>query len=263
MLEVLTGPAKAALMTAAVGVLVLGEFIQAPRSARPRDRARRWPLNLVLLGLTLAIGRVLAAFGPVAAAVWAQSEGIGLFHAVAAPCAIAWIASLLAFDLLLYGQHRAMHEVPFLWRLHRVHHTDPTLDVTTAWRFHPFEIALSLVLKGALAILLGAPPAAVALYEVVLALGAAFTHADIRLPSALDRALRVVIATPRVHERHHGVDAADQHTNYSGTLTLWDRLFRTYLAPGRAGIGALGLGGVNAEEAARLGVGLTEPYRTR
>lgn len=217
----------------------------------------------MLLSATLGLGRALVALGPMAMAALADAQGLGLFNVIAAPSPLMWIVCLLAFDALLYAQHRAMHEIPALWRLHRVHHTDPTLDVTSAWRFHPYEIAVSLALKGALALALGAPPAAVAAYETALAMGAIFTHADIRLPRRLDAALRLVVATPAAHERHHGVAIPDQRSNYSGTLTLWDRVFGTWRAPHDAGTERLGVAEVSAQEAGRIAVGFTEPHALR
>jgi sterol desaturase/sphingolipid hydroxylase (fatty acid hydroxylase superfamily) len=110
---------------------------------------------------------------------------------------------------------------------------------------------------------LGAPPAAVAAFELALAIGAVFTHSDITLPRAADRTLRLILATPAVHERHHGIETPDQHTNYSGTLTLWDRLFGTWRAPAPEGMGRLGVAGVDEGEAARIRAGFAEPYAER
>jgi sterol desaturase/sphingolipid hydroxylase (fatty acid hydroxylase superfamily) len=251
------------LLWGALALLLVLETLQAPRSGRPRRRAARWGLNLTLGGVGFGLGRVLAVIGPVAVAEWAASQGIGLLAWASAPPAMAFVLAFLALDLAVYAQHRALHENAFLWRLHRVHHTDTTLDVTTAWRFHPLELVGSLFWKSAVVIAVGAPLEAVLVYEAALALGALFTHADIRLSPWVDQALRLVIATPAAHERHHGVIASDQKTNYGGVMTLWDRLFGSWRAPGAAGMGALGLDGVSAQTADRVGQGLLDPFRQR
>lgn len=255
--------ARAGLVLAAVALLLVLEAIQPSRGARPRRRRARWGLNLLLGALGVGMSRALSVIGPVAAAVWAQSEGIGLFNAVAAPPLAAFIAAMALVDLAVYAQHRALHEHPLLWRLHRVHHTDTTLDVSTAWRFHPFELAVSMAWKAAVAIAVAAPPEAVVAYEVTLALAALFTHADIRLSPGFDRVLRLVIATPAVHERHHGVAQADHTANYGSVLTLWDRLFGSWRAPAPEGLDRLGLDGVSPAAADAPLEGLLDPFRQR
>ena len=261
MLEALTGPARWATAALAFFAFLTLEGLQVPRHARPRRRSVRWQLNGVLALAGMALGRALAGFGPVAAAIAAKAEGIGLLNAVPLPVPVAWAIGLITLDLAIYLQHRAMHHLPWLWRLHRLHHTDPTLDVTSAYRFHPFEIIGSLLWKATVAVALGIPPEAVALYEILLALGAAFTHADITLPPWLDKSLRLIVATPAVHERHHGVAVTDQQSNYSGTLTLWDRLFGTWRAPAGAGTGTLGVEGTSAAQAGKLLQGLADPFK--
>jgi sterol desaturase/sphingolipid hydroxylase (fatty acid hydroxylase superfamily) len=255
--------ARPALVIGAVALVLILEALQPGRGGRLRRRRARWRLNLTLGALGFAASRALAFLGPVAAAAWAQSAGLGLFNAIAPPPMLAFVLTMAALDLAVYAQHRALHEHPWLWRLHRVHHTDTTLDVTSAWRFHPLELAASLVWKAAIAGLLGAPPEAVAVYELALALAALFTHADIRLPPGLDRALRLVIATPAVHERHHGVAAADHNANYGSLLTLWDRLFRSWRAPAPSGMDRLGLETVPPKLADALREGLLDPFRQR
>lgn len=261
MLEALTGPARWATAALAFGAFLILEALQPPRHARPRRRALRWHLNGALALAGMALGRAMAGLGPVAAAIAAKVAGFGVLNAASLPTPAAWIIGLLALDLALYLQHRAMHQLPWLWPLHRLHHTDPTLDVTSAYRFHPFELIVSLLWKATVAVALGIPPEAVALYEILLALGAAFTHADITLPPWLDKSLRLIVATPAVHERHHGVAFTDQQSNYSGTLTLWDRLFGTWRAPAGAGTVTLGVEGTSAEQASRLLQGLADPFK--
>ena len=133
-------------------------------------------------------------------------------------------------DLAIWFQHLASHKVPIFWRLHQVHHADRDIDVTTAVRFHPVEIALSMLWKIAVVVPLGAAPFAVFLFEVILNACAMFNHANIALPAWLDRVLRLFIVTPDMHRVHHSVLRSEHDRNFGFNLSLWDRLFGTYLA---------------------------------
>jgi sterol desaturase/sphingolipid hydroxylase (fatty acid hydroxylase superfamily) len=257
--DLLSTPGRIAVLVGACLVLLALEALNAPRAGRVRDRARRWRLNIAFGALGFGFGRATASLGPVMAGLFP----VGLFHHLDAPIWAQWVIAFLVMDLAVYAQHRAMHECPLLWRLHRVHHTDPTLDVTTAYRFHPLELAVSFVWKGAVAMALGAPLEAVIAYELCLSLGSLFTHVDLRLPVWLDRTLRLVIATPALHERHHGPSPSDHNGNYGTVLTLWDRLFGTYKPPPPDGMTTLGWGGVEQAAAARLSTGLAEPFLQR
>lgn len=220
------------LIRAALFFGVLGAML-ALEALRPRlrglDRRRRWPANL---GLGLINGALLAAL-PIASisiAAWGQAQGWGLLARVDAP---AWLETLLAFlalDLAIYWQHRWLHEWRWAWPLHRVHHTDVALDATTGVRFHPGEIALSLAWKAAVILALGAPPLAVLALELALNGFAFWSHANLQLPAALDRALRALVITPDLHRVHHSLERAETDSNYGGSLSLWDRLFGSYRA---------------------------------
>ena len=154
---------------------------------------------------------------------------------VAWPLWIKVAASLLVLDFAIWAQHLASHKIPIFWRLHRVHHADRDVDVTTAVRFHPIEIALSMLWKIAVVVPLGAPTLAVLLFEVILNACAMFNHANIALPTWLDRALRLLIVTPDMHRVHHSVRFREHDSNYGFNLSVWDRLFRTYTAQPEAG----------------------------
>ncbi|MDZ7736662.1 MAG: sterol desaturase family protein [Gammaproteobacteria bacterium] len=148
---------------------------------------------------------------------------------------LAVVVSFLALDLLIYGQHIAFHKIPWLWRLHRVHHTDTAIDATTGVRFHPIEIVLSMLLKMLGVALLGAPVLAVILFEVVLNATSLFNHANINLPLDIDRWLRRVVVTPDMHRVHHSVVRRETDSNFGFNLPWWDRLFGTYRAQPQAG----------------------------
>lgn len=198
----------------------------------------RWPARgdgrparrqLVNLGMVAISTGVLRVGFPVLAVAWAvQAQGGGLFGLLAWPAWVEIAAAILLLDVAIYWQHRLMHAIPLLWRLHRVHHCDTAFDVTTGVRFHPVEIALSMGLKLGLITLLGPHPAAVLAFEVLLSLGSLFTHTDIAFPRELDRRLRWVFVTPSMHRIHHSTRRVETDSNYGFHLSVWDRLFRSY-----------------------------------
>ena len=138
------------------------------------------------------------------------------------------IIALILLDGLIYLQHVAMHHVPWLWALHRVHHADEHLDVTSGVRFHPLEILLSLAYKVLVVVLLGVPAVAVVLFEVMLNGFAMFNHSNISLPRSVDRLMRYVIVTPDMHRVHHSTEHVEANRNFGFFLPWWDRLFRVY-----------------------------------
>lgn len=175
-----------------------------------------------------------------------------------------WIEITLAvliFDLAIWAQHLVTHKVPLLWRLHPVHHADVDMDVTTAIRFHPFEIALSMLLKIGLVYLIGPAALAVVLFEVILNGTAMFNHSNIALPVWLDGALRRVLVTPDMHRVHHSVDRTEHDSNYGFSLSVWDRLFGTYIAQPRDGHDEMHTGlKWQDERPARFGWSLALPF---
>lgn len=174
--------------------------------------------------------RVLIPVTLVMAAVWAQRNGYGLFNLFILPTWLSCLLTVILLDFAVYWQHVATHKLPILWRLHKVHHSDNNMDVTTAIRFHPLELLLSLVYKAAIVIVLGGSAVAVIIWELLFFIGPAFNHSNLRVPSWLDSKLRWIIATPDVHRAHHSVHKAEQDTNYGFFLIWWDRLFGSYTA---------------------------------
>jgi len=210
-----------------IGLLLLLFGAQWRWPARGDGRpARRQLINLSMVAVSALVLRV--GF-PVLAVAWAVTmHGGGLFGLLDWPAWLAIPAAVLLLDVAIYWQHRLMHAVPLLWRLHRVHHCDTAFDVTTGVRFHPLEIALSMVLKLALITVLGPHPAAVLIFEVVLSLGALFTHTDIALPRTLDRVVRWAFVTPSMHRIHHSTRREETDSNFGFHLSAWDRLFGSY-----------------------------------
>ncbi len=161
-------------------------------------------------------------------------------------------------------QHVLLHALPVFWRLHRVHHIDLDVDVTTGLRFHPVEICLSMLYKAALVLLLGAPPAAVIAFEVILNATSLFNHSNIRLPAALDRLLRQVLITPDLHRIHHSVLEAETNSNFGFSVPFWDRLCGTFRDQPSQSHTAMGLGLAAYREPRSLGLGrlLLNPFVT-
>ena len=210
-------------------LMVLWEVL-APRRPQAVGRLLRWPNNLGLVVLDTVIVRLLFPLAAVGVAFFADAKGWGLFNLVHLPDWVAILAAVLLLDLTIYGQHVTFHAVPWLWRLHRMHHADLEFDVTTGLRFHPGEIVLSMLIKLAAVLVLGAPPLAVLVFEVVLNATSMFNHGNVRLPSRLDRGLRLVIVTPEMHRVHHSIDRRETDSNFGFNLPWWDRLFGTYRA---------------------------------
>ena len=209
-----------------------------PRRARSQPRRTRWVTNwsvTVLNTITLRLIAIALPLLAVGAAVDADRQGWGLFNALSIPLWIEVVAVVLILDFAIWLQHLITHKVPLLWRLHRVHHADVDMDVTTAIRFHPVEIALSMLLKIGLVYLLGPAALAVVLFEIILNGTAMFNHSNLALPAWLDRPLRKVLVTPDMHRVHHSVHRHEHDSNYGFSLSIWDRMFGTYIAQPEAG----------------------------
>lgn len=235
-----------------------------PRRARRIPRWRRWRTNWALTLLNTATLRLMALLLPllaVGAAMDAAAQGWGLFNALSWPGWVEAVLAILILDFAIWGQHVITHKVPLLWRLHRVHHADRDMDVTTAIRFHPVEIALSMSLKIGLVYLLGPAALAVVLFEIILNGTAMFNHANLRLPLAFDRILRLLLVTPDMHRVHHSVHRAEHDSNYGFSLSLWDRLFGTYVPQPAEGHDDMTVGlAWQDDRPARLGWSLRLPF---
>ncbi|MDX2143277.1 MAG: sterol desaturase family protein [Rhodospirillaceae bacterium] len=237
----------------------------APARARTLGRILRWTGNIGVLAVGSLLARLVVPLMPVAAASLAAERGWGMFHAVDLAVWVEAVICFIALDCLIYWQHRLMHAAPLLWRLHRMHHADLEFDVTTGLRFHPFEIVLSLAIKIVAVIALGAPALAVLAFEVVLNATSMFTHINVRLPAALDQALRRHIVTPCMHRVHHSVVRAEHDSNFGFNLSWWDRLFGSYRAEAAGGADNLviGLKDFRDPKQLRLDRMLMQPFRSR
>jgi sterol desaturase/sphingolipid hydroxylase (fatty acid hydroxylase superfamily) len=217
-------------------LLIAALELISPARAAARGR---WPVNIGLGALNLLLVRLASVAGPFALAALAAQYNFGLFNQLALPPALTTILVIILMDFAIYWQHRASHCFGWFWALHKLHHADADFDITTGLRFHPGEALLSMLYKGAVGALLGAPPEAMLLFEVYIAVGSMIEHANIALPPRLESILRRVWVTPAMHSVHHSAHGDDHNHNYCFALSFWDRLFGTYRA--RAGGNIIGL----------------------
>ena len=227
-----------------LGVLVVMASweLAAPRRRQEIPRLIRWTNNLALVVVDTILLRLSFPILAVGLAVMAESQGWGLFNIIDVPGWGAILVSVIIFDLVIYLQHVMFHAVPALWRLHRMHHADLEFDVTTGLRFHPVEILLSMGIKLAVVVALGPPAVAVLIFEVLLNATAMFNHSNIRLPTLVDRVLRLIVVTPDMHRVHHSIRPEETNSNFGFNLPWWDRLLGTYKAQPAAGHEGMSIG---------------------
>jgi len=233
---------------ALLAVLELRHGASGPTSDGPRI-ATNFGIGILSMGLTLVL-----PIGTVAAAVFAGSRGLGLGRLVPMPWPAMLVLLLLARSLANYGLHRLSHAWPPLWRLHRVHHADRAVDLSTALRNHPLELVPTLALAAVVIVLLAPPVPVVIAADAILFAATLWQHADIAAPAWLD----CIVATPALHRLHHSTRRAAHDRNYGDFLILWDRLFGSYAAP--ADPGEFGLDQHRAE-ADHLLPQLASPFR--
>jgi len=217
-------------MSAFLGILTMMALweIRAPRRCLDLPRGPRWVANLTIVVLDSVIVRLLFAAGAVGMAVAAAERNWGVLNQLSSPILLKIVLTVIALDFVLYLQHVMFHAVPLFWRFHMMHHADLNCDVTTGVRFHPVEVALSMVIKLGAVLLLGAAPLGVLVFEILLNATSMFNHSNIWIPEAVDRALRWMIVTPDMHRIHHSVFPQETNSNFGFNLPWWDRLLGTY-----------------------------------
>jgi len=212
-----------------LALMLAAEAVWA-RRAGPMQRRQRWGANLAIVLIDGLLVRLLIPLGASGAALWAAGRELGLLNAAEWPVLLEATLAFLALDAAIYWQHRLFHRIPLFWRLHRMHHSDLEFDTTTGVRFHPVEILVSMLIKIAVVIALGAPAIAVIAFEIALNATSLFNHGNVRLPAVLDRVLRWFVVTPDMHRVHHSVHRVEHDSNYGFNLPWWDHLFRSYTA---------------------------------
>jgi sterol desaturase/sphingolipid hydroxylase (fatty acid hydroxylase superfamily) len=248
---------------AGVFVVMAGWEVLTPRRPQTVGRNWRWPNNLGVLAVDALLVRVVLPITTVGVALVAEAHGVGLFNMIALPVWASIIVSVMVLDLAIYLQHVLFHAVPALWRLHRMHHADLEVDVTTGLRFHPVEILLSTGIKLAVVTAVGAPAAAVLIFEVLLNATSIFNHSNVGIPADIDRILRWFVVTPDMHRVHHSILAPETNSNFGFNLPWWDRLFGTYRAQPTAGHEAMTIGIEQFRDPRELGLDrmLLQPFR--
>jgi sterol desaturase/sphingolipid hydroxylase (fatty acid hydroxylase superfamily) len=251
------------LVAVAVFAIMAAWEVLAPRRRLSVGRAPRWPSNLGIVVVDALVVRLVVPGAAVGASLYAAGHGVGLFHYLNLRLSVAALLGFLILDLVIYAQHVVFHHVPWLWRLHRMHHADLDIDVTTGFRFHPFEILISLGIKIAVVLAFGIPPVAVFVFEVVLNATSLFNHSNVSMQAWLDRLVRLVVVTPDMHRVHHSIVRHETDSNFGFNLPWWDRLFGTYRREPQAGHDGMtiGLPVFRDNKELRLDRMLTQPFR--
>lgn len=211
------------------GLLIICAWeIIMPRRKLTQGKLVRWPSNFGIVLINTLFLRWIFPTTAIGVALISKQNALGVFHFLSVPFPIAFISSVILLDLTIYLQHVMSHAVPLFWRLHRMHHTDLDLDVTSGARFHPLEMGISMVIKFSVIILLGAPPLAVLVFEIILNTMAMFNHGNIYLSPKVDQFLRWIFVTPDMHRIHHSIRLNETNSNFGFNLSWWDRLLGTY-----------------------------------
>ena len=208
-------------------ILSLWEWL-APRRRLTISKAKRWISNLSIIIINSFVIRLIFPAALLGAAYYAQQHHYGLFNLVTLNYPLRVIISVIFLDFAIYLQHILFHAIPILWRIHRMHHVDLDIDVTTGVRFHPVEILISLFIKFTAVVLIGAPILAVIIFEILLNAITMFNHSNIRVPGIINNLIRKIIVTPDMHRVHHSDIPHETNSNFGFNLSIWDRLCGTY-----------------------------------
>jgi sterol desaturase/sphingolipid hydroxylase (fatty acid hydroxylase superfamily) len=255
------GPALIQNLFALGGLLALWSLeTWLPFAAGRHHRIRHAARNLSLAALSAALLALVAAPAAAVVAAWSETGGLGLLRLLPAPAAVSTVLAILLLDGWMYLWHRANHELRFLWRFHRVHHSDPEMDVTTAMRFHAGELLISAALRLALIPLLGISLWQLLLYDALLLPVIQFHHSNIRFPERFDRVMRLLITTPAMHRIHHSRAQIETDSNYGTIFSFWDRLGRTFRMRRDIENVRLGLNGTDDDAHQRLSGLLRMPF---
>lgn len=247
----------------AIGLFGLLETIIA-RAKSPTKRKTRWPTNVALTVLNIIVLGAMPVSG-VLAADYAQTNNLGLLNIFHIAPIAAFVIGFAFRSFVSWGTHLAMHKIPLLWQVHRVHHTDTQLDISTTVRFHPLEFLINTPILLLAVVAMGISPVTLMIYELFDAAMAVFTHANIRLPRPVERLLVWLVVTPDMHRVHHSSHQPETDSNYGATLSIWDHLFRTYRhkQPVQLADMKLGLAECQDRRATSLLWLLTLPFRSR
>jgi sterol desaturase/sphingolipid hydroxylase (fatty acid hydroxylase superfamily) len=233
-----------------------------PRRASSTPLRARWRANFAVWLLDNVMLRLVGPPLAVATAIIVAERGGGVLALLGTPWWLAFAGSLLVLDLGKYVEHRLFHGIPFLWRIHRMHHADPEYDFTVGLRFHPLEALVSTSLTALIIVALGAPPAAVLLHQLLTITQNVVAHGNVRMPIVVDALLRRVVVTPDLHRVHHSAAMRESNSNLGNIFPWWDRLFGTYVDQPAAGHDRMqiGLGGPSELRHVQLRWMLLDPF---
>ncbi|MEN6621868.1 MAG: sterol desaturase family protein [Smithella sp.] len=216
------------------GLVSISELFRPKRNLSV-SKPKRWINNILFFLCGTILLRLIFPLFPVGFALICAKKGWGLFNYYHFPFSITLIAGIILLDLTIYLQHMAFHLTPVFWRMHKVHHIDQDIDVTTGLRFHPLEFMVSMIIKLTAVGIIGAPVLSVLIYEISLNGTTMFNHANLNIPQTIDRLIRLFIVTPDMHRVHHSVIVKETNSNYGFNFPWWDRIFGTYRAQPEAG----------------------------
>ncbi len=208
-------------------IFILLEY-RFPLRRKKWSTRKRWLQNIWLSFLNTLLARVVFFITPISVWLYVQEKNIGLFNVLSINGVFEIIFSVILLDFIIYIQHIFAHKWKWFWKIHSIHHSDKTLDVTTALRFHTLEIILSLTIKIFFVFILGLNPIAIIIFEILLVSSAMFNHANLKIPRILDTYISFLLVTPEFHQVHHSVIQKQTDSNYGFFLSVWDRLFGTY-----------------------------------
>lgn len=222
-------------------LLAMWEISSPLRSLR-ESRKKRWFNNLLIIITGSLLLRFVFPTAAVGIALVVEENHWGILNYSQLPVTFHFILAVILLDLSVYFQHVMFHTLPLFWRFHCVHHTDHELDVTTGLRFHPIEILISMLVKFMTIAALGTPVLAVVTFEIILNVMSMFTHSNVQINKKFERILRWFIVTPHMHWSHHSVVENETNSNFGFNLSIWDRIFGTYLQKPAGGLENITLG---------------------
>lgn len=202
---------------------------------RELKRTSRWPHNILIIVFGSILGKMLLPLGLNYVSTYSESKGFGLFNLLDLSYWMELILSICILDLAIYFQHLVSHKNKILWKIHRVHHSDIDLDASTALRFHPIEIVLSLLFKAFLVLIFGFSIESILVFEIILNFMAMFNHSNLYLPQKIEQFLRFIVVTPQMHIVHHSIEKYESDSNYGFNFSFWDKIFKTYTPDFKSG----------------------------
>lgn len=216
------------LVWGGIGLFLVLETL-SPYRPSSVSKLKRWGINLSLTALNGIILNLLFGSAILATLAYVAESRTGLLHALELPPWARLITAVIIMDFILYVWHLLNHEMPTLWRLHKVHHSDLNMDVSTATRFHIGELSISAAIKIFLIYSLGINLIELLSFEALLILSAQFHHSVIRIPEWFERVWWILFVPPSMHRIHHSVIIRESNSNYGTIFSVWDRLFGTLL----------------------------------